>query len=507
MTGSQRWWAVAALTLSTLAVGFDVTILNMALPAMAADLDASTLDLQWFVTAYTLVFAAGMIPAGMLGDRYGRRKLMVAALVVFGAASLACAYASSAAAFIGARAMLGLGAALIMPTALAMLPTMFSAEERRKAIGVVAGAGLLAYPIGPILGGWLLNEFWWGSVFLINVPVVVLALLAVTAWMPESRAEHARGIDVGGIVVSCLSLAVLSYGVIRAGADGWGDAYAIASMAGGALLLAVFVLWERLRQRRSANPLVDLTLFRSAGFNSGTLLGTVVTFTMFGVLFVMPQYYQAILGTDAMGSGLRLLPMVLGLLVGIPVSDRMARAAGAKVTAGAGFALLAAGMFVGATTDSGSGTALAAVWTAVYGFGLGLALPTAMDAALGSLAPESVGVGSGVNQAIRTVGGSLGAGILGSILNSQYRAHLDLPAGATGADQSVFGGLAVAARLRSAELAEAVRAAFVHALDVVLLVSGGLGLLGIVIAFAWLPRGRVGRREPGTAESQHEALV
>ncbi|MGI5336324.1 MFS transporter [Streptomyces sp. CA-181903] len=504
--------------LASLVVGFDVTILSLALPAMADDLGADNVELQWFVTSYTLVFAAGMIPAGVLGDRYGRKKVLLAALVIFGLASLACACSTSSGTFIAARALLGLGAALIMPTTLSLLPVMFSDEERPKAIGAVAGAAMLAYPLGPILGGCLLNHFWWGAVFLINVPVVVLAFLAVSAWLPESKASRAKRFDVGGLVFSSAGLAAMTYGVIQGGEKGWTDVSTLAPLLGGLLALAVFVLWEK----RAADPLVDLSLFRSARFTSGTLLGTVVNFTMFGVLFTMPQYYQAILGTDAMGSGFRLLPMVGGLLVGVSLAGRIAKAVGPKAAVALGFALLAAALFLGATTDTDSGTGLAAAWTAAYGLGLGCALPTAMDAALGELSTESAGVGSAVNQSIRTLGGSFGAAILGSVLNSGYRGGLDvgdLPRRAQDATRdSVFGGLAVARATKSSALADMVGSAFVHGLDVVLAVSAGLGLSGALLAAVMLPRRpddrpgrpggrarRVGDRATEPAKSQHEA--
>ncbi|MGA4837755.1 DHA2 family efflux MFS transporter permease subunit [Streptomyces sp. G45] len=502
--GARRWWAVGALVLASLAVGFDVTILSLALPDMADDLGASNVELQWFVTSYTLVFAAGMIPAGVLGDRFGRRKVLLVALLVFGAASLVCACATSAGAFIAGRALLGLGAALIMPTTLSLLPVMFSDEERPKAIGAVAGAAMLAYPLGPVLGGYLLNHYWWGSVFLINVPVVIVAFLAVSAWLPEAKASRAGRFDVGGLVLSCVALTAMTYGVIQGGEEGWGDVGTLVPLLGGLLALVVFVVWER----RSPAPLVDLALFRSARFTSGTVLGTVINFTMFGVLFTMPQYYQAVLGTDAMGSGIRLLPMVGGLLVGVSLASRVARALGPRTAVGAGFALLAAALFYGATTDPGSGTGLASAWTAAYGLGLGFALPTAMDAALGALAPESAGVGSAVNQSVRTLGGSFGAAVLGSVLNAGYRGGLDLdavPARARGAVQdSVFGGLGVARALKSPDLADSVRSAFVHGLDVVLAVSGALGLVGVLLAVTWLPR-RIGRDTSQPAQSQHDA--
>ncbi|WP_167476895.1 MFS transporter [Nocardia arthritidis] len=501
--GARRWWAVGALVLASLVIGFDVTILNLALPAMAEDLHATTSDLQWFITAYTLVFAAGMIPSGMLGDRFGRKRVLLTALVIFGAASIAAAYSDSPGTFIASRVLLGLGAAALMPTILALLPVMFAEEERQKAIGAVAGAAMLAFPIGPILGGLLLDHFWWGSVFLINVPVVILALLAVAMWLPESRSETAKRIDYLGIALSSGALAALTYGVIQAGESGWGATKTYWPLIGGAVALALFVLWEN----RIDDPIVDLSLFRTGGFSAGTVLGTVVNFTMFGVLFAMPQYYQAILGTDAMGSGLRLLPMVIGMLFGLSSAEKLAAAIGQKAAVGLGFALLAGGLCVGTLMDVHSGTGFAAIWTAVYGLGLGLALPTAMNAALGALSANNAGVGSGVNQSIRTIGGSFGAAILGSLLNSAYRDRLDLAgvpdAAAHAVRESVFGGLSVARAINSPALADTVSGAFVHGLTTILLVSGGLGILGTALAVLLLPR-RVGPAPDRIAQSEHE---
>src|SRR3954469_9185715 len=233
-SGTRRWWAVGALVLAVLAVGFDVTILSLALPALATGLHASTSELQWFVAAYTLVFAAAMIPGGMLGDRFGRKKVLLIGLVVFGVSSLAAAYAPSAGAFVAARAVLGLGGAVILPMVLGVVPTLFGPQERRRAIATVMAATMLGYPVGPILGGWLLGHFWWGSVFLINVPVFVLALLATVAWLPESRATKPKRLDVPGVLTSSAGLAALTYGVIQAGQDSWGGGGRARPRVGGA---------------------------------------------------------------------------------------------------------------------------------------------------------------------------------------------------------------------------------------------------------------------------------
>src|SRR5215469_16903703 len=327
-TEARRWWALAALSLSVLVVALDLFVLSLALPTLSRDLHASSGDLQWFVDSYSLVLAAVLLPAGLLGDRIGRKRILLFALALFGLASLACAYSTSAGELIAARAVLGLAAAVILPMSLAVLPVMFTAEERPRAIAAVGGATFLGYPIGPILGGWLLDHFWWGSVFLINVPVVVIAIVAVSTLMPESRGERAVGVDVAGIGISSGGLVLLTYGLIKAGNNGWGDSAAIATMAAGVVALTAFAAWERrLSGRRpggQAQPLIDLRLFGSAGFTWGTVLATLVSFALFGLVFAMPQYFLDVRGLNSLGAGVRMLPMIAGLAVGLLIGQRLA---------------------------------------------------------------------------------------------------------------------------------------------------------------------------------------
>src|SRR5580700_4968042 len=251
-TSSRKWWALVAIAASVLVVGLDLTVLNLALPTIATDLHASTSDQQWFLDAYSLVLAAAMLPAGLLGDRLGRKKVLLVALTLFGASSLACAYAANTGELIAARAILGIGAAAIFPLSLAVIPVLFGPEERQRAIALMASATFISFPIGPIVGGYLLDHFWWGSVFLINVPVVVLALVAVAFLLPESRSEQRPNVDVLGVVLSSAGLAGLTYGFIRAGQDGWTDPGALATIAAGAVVLAILVAWERWLTRRYA---------------------------------------------------------------------------------------------------------------------------------------------------------------------------------------------------------------------------------------------------------------
>jgi DHA2 family multidrug resistance protein-like MFS transporter len=500
---ARKWWALVAIAASVLVVGLDLTVLNLALPTIATSRHASFTDLQWIADAYSLVLAAAMLPAGMLGDQLGRKKVLLVALVLFGVSSAACAYATSVGELIAARAMLGVGAAAIFPLSLAVIPVLFAPEERQKAIALIASATFISFPIGPIVGGYLLDHFWWGSVFLINVPVVVLALVAVAFLLPESRSEQRPRVDVVGVLLSSAGLVGLTYGFIRAGQDGWTEGGALAAIFAGAVVLGVFVAWERwlTRRARSIRPLVELRLFRSAGFTWGTILATLVSFAMFGIFFAMPQYFQEVQGANAMGSGLRLLPLIGGLVVGMIGGTRLASPrpafgrgplADAKALVTVGFTIMAIALASGATTGAGSGTGFAAAWLVAFGLGLGVAMPQTMNAALSALSAERSGSGSALISAMRQVGATIGVAVLGTVLSSVYRAHLDvagLPtAAAAAAKSSVVAGVAVARALGSVSLLHSVQNAFVHGLDTMLWVCGGIALASAILALIFLPR-------------------
>jgi MFS transporter, DHA2 family, multidrug resistance protein len=489
---ARRWWALGAVSLAVVAVGLDGTVLSVALPTLSKALHASESDLQWFSSGYFLVLAAAMLPAGLLGDRYGRKKVLLIALGLFGVGSAACAYSTSVGAFMAARVLLGLAGAGVIVMAISSLTVLFSKAERPKAVGVWAAANFLALPLGPILGGWLLTHYWWGWVFLINVPVAVVGLAAVAALVPESRASQRPGLDPLGVGTSAAGLVALTYGLIEAGQNGWSDAGALLPMIAGVVLLIGFFAWQRwLTRRPGGQPLLDLSLFGSACFTWGAILAAVAILAMVGVLFTMPQYFQGVLGTDAMGSGLRLLPLIGGLVVGAVPADRVVRLVGAKFAAAAGFVVLSGGLFLGAATSAASSDLFVAGWMAIVGAGMGLALATASSAALVELSQERSGVGSAVLQAVNKVGGPFGTAILGSVLSSVYLARVNvsgLPASAAAAvRQSIFGGVALAHQVGSASLLESVRTAFVQGMDVALVVSAGIALAGAVLSLVYLP--------------------
>ncbi len=488
----RRWWALGAVNLSVLAVTLDGTVLSVALPTLARALHATESELEWFQSGYLLLLAAAVLPAGLIGDRFGRKKLLIGCLAAFGAGSVLCAESPSPAVFLAARLLMGLAGSGVTVMAMSALSVLFSQGERAKAVGFYEAANFLGLPAGPILGGWMLSRLWWGWVFLLNVPVVALGLIAAVAAIPESRATRWPALDPPGIAASTAGLLALTYGLIQAGQDGWGDPAALTLMAAGLAALAGFALWEHRLGGRGGMPLVDPGLFRSASFTWGAVLGGVAGLAMIGVLFVMPQYFQAIGGADALGSGLRLLPLIGGLIVGALPASALARAAGAKLTVTLGFILLAVGALAGATTGTSTSIAFVATWMAVLGAGTGMTLTAATAAALSRLSAERAGTGSAVVQAFQKTAGPLGTAVLGSVLAARYQARLDLrgvpAAAAAAARQSVFDGVAAAGRLGSASLARTARDAFAAGLDAALLASAGIAATGALLTLALLPR-------------------
>ena len=391
-----RWWALAALALSMLTIGLDATVLNVALPTLATELDASTSQLQWFVASYTLVLGALIIPMGSLGDRFGRKRLLLAGLAIFGASSAACAFADSDGVLIAARAFQGIGGAAMMPLSLAMLPVLFhDREERTRAMSIWVTCSAIGLPLGPIVGGWLLDHFSWGAVFLINVPLVAVGVLALSVYLPESRSTQTQPTDIPGIVLSSTGLVAVIYGLIEAGQDGWTSASVLAPILAGVTLLYAFVAWER----RSSHPLVDLALFSNRDFTIGTALATVANVALFGLLFVMPQYFQDVGGSNPLGTGVRLLPMIGGLIIATRIGPMLVERAGSRFVIIAGLALSAGVLVLAATTDVDTSYAFAAAWITLLGAGIGLVLPASMTTAMGALSPERSGSGSGLLQA------------------------------------------------------------------------------------------------------------
>ena len=498
-----RWWALAALVVSGLVIGLDSTILITALPTLSSKLGASTSDLQWISAAYTLTLGGLLLPAGVLGDRYGRKRLLLVGLAIFGVSSLVASQATTAAALIMMRALMGVGAAFIVPLSLSILPSMFTPEERPRAVSLTAAGAFLGLPLGPLVAGWLLSNYAWGSVFLINAPIIVIALIGVWFLVPEGKDPQPRRFDWVGGVMAVVGVTALVYGVIEQPIHGWTDARVLGGIIGGALVLAAFVVWDL----RHPSPFVDLGNFRNRGFTWATMAFVVTGFGLFGVLFILSPYIQIVMGNDAQATGIRLLPIIGGVIAGAVIGNVLTARLGARIGIPAGLAVTAAGLvgFSRIGADSGYGPVAAAL--AVIGFGIGLALPTSLDVILGTLPPTQTGAGSALTRALQQIAATFGVAILGSILNNVYQAQLGshvaaLPSQAREvALSSIAGAHAVAAHLPPPARGVVVRAAneaYTHGMAEVMLISAAL-VLAIAIAVAVFLPARVSPMNVGDA--------
>jgi EmrB/QacA subfamily drug resistance transporter len=491
VTGAgRRWAALSVLCVSLLAIVIDNTIVNVALPTLVRDLKADVAELQWVVDAYTLVFAGLLLVAGALGDRFGRRRMLLGGLVVFGLASGGAAYAGGVDGLIIARAVMGAGAAFIMPATLSLLISVFTdTRERTTAIGIWAATAGLGVALGPVVGGFLLDHFWWGSIFIVNVPLTAIAAVAGLRLLPESRDPVARRVDWTGAALSGIGLVAFVWAVIEAPSKGWTSPAVLAAGALAAVALVAFAGW----QRRVEEPLLDVRLFKNPRFTAASTTVMVLFFALFGFLFLATQYLQFVLGYSPSAAGVRVLPYAGAMIVFAPLSSWLVGLAGTKRVATTGMLLFATGLAIAATITTGTGYARLAVALLLMGAGMGLAGAPATESIMGSLPPERANIGSAVNDTTRELGGALGVAIVGSIMSSLYASRLSdaLPAGvpapvAGAARASLGAGVQVGGRL-GAEIAQASREAFVHAMSRASIVAALVAALGAFIAWRYLP--------------------
>ncbi len=391
-----------------------------ALPTLSAKLGATTDQLQWISAGYTLALAGFMIPAGVLADRLGRRRMLLLALFLFGASSMAASQVTTANGLILMRAVMGIAGAFIVPISMAILPTIFSERERPRAIAI-GGAGMfLGLPLGPLVAGWLLTHYDWGSIFLINGPVVLLALLGAWIYIPESRDSNAPRLDVVGATLVVVGVSSLVYGIIEQPALGWTNSTVLASLVTGASLIAGFTMW----QLRSRSPLVDLRLFLNPRFTWAVLVGMIMGFGLLGVLFVFTPFLQIVQGNDAQATGVRLLPLIGGIVVGAVGSDRLVARLGVRVMLVLGLLICATGMALLSLVGADSGFGLMALALPVIGVGNAFAMFTALNVILGVLPESKTGAGTALTRTLQQLAASFGVAILGSILNNVYRVEL-----------------------------------------------------------------------------------
>ena len=504
----RRWATLGVLSLSLVIIGLDNTILNVALPTLVRELGATQSQLQWMVDAYILVFAGLLLTMGALGDRYGRKLALTVGLVLFGLSSVVAAFADSANTLIAARALMGVGGALIMPSTLSIITNVFSGPERGRAIAAWAAVAGLGIVLGPVLGGFLLENFWWGSVFLINVFVVIAAIILGFFLIPESKDPAATPLDPVGAGLSIVGLVALVYAIIEAPSKGWTDPVVLTAFGLAAILITVFLWWES----RTEHPMLQLSFFENPRFSAASVAITLVFFAMFGTVFLNTQYLQFVLGFSPLEAGFRVMP-VATMIIAAPLSARFAERFGTKRVVTAGLLIVATAMSILATITVDTGYGRVAIALAILGAGMGTAMAPATESIMGSLPLAKAGVGSAMNDTTRQIGGALGVAILGSILASSYSNAMapvvaNLPGEAAQiASDSIGGAVAVASQIgeAGAQLVDAASAAFIGGMEIAVWVAAGVVLLGAVITFLFLPARALEVAEAGvvTADDLH----
>ncbi|MEV4561326.1 DHA2 family efflux MFS transporter permease subunit [Kitasatospora sp. NPDC049285] len=492
----RRRAILLVLALSVLVVVMDMTILNVALSTIQRDFDASTADLQWSMDSYLITFAAFIFTGGVLADRFGRRSIVIASLAVFGGASLLAAMAGSIGELVAWRALMGIGAAAVPTVSLAILMVVFPPAERPKAIAAWAASAGVGTMIGPIVGGLLLQEFYWGSVLLINVPLAIAAVVAVALLVPESRNPNPGSFDPIGVLVSIAAVGTLVYGIVQGGEDSWLAFGTLGPIAGGLLLVVLLVLFER----RVSTPALDLSLLKLGRYSSGTSAIALAFFALLGGIFVMSIYLQAVLGLSPAKAGLMMVPMGLAAFL---ISFRLPKLAmkfGPRNVVAAGTTLMAVAMLVFAALDADGPLWLVAVGQVALGLGWGCVMAPATGALMSVVPPVKMGAGQAVSNTVRQVAGALGVAVIGSVVSAVYRSSLGdkasaLPANLADKARESVGGALEALRaggnaLGGADAQRIKDAAFdahVTGMHAALLVCAGFAVLACVVAMRGLP--------------------
>jgi EmrB/QacA subfamily drug resistance transporter len=490
----RRWLVLGVMCLTLLLIVMDNTIVNVALPTLQRDLDASTSQLQWVVDSYILVFAGLLLAMGALGDRFGRRGALAIGLSIMGVASVASSFANSADQLIATRAVMGIGGALIMPATLSIIINVFTdRKERAQAIAIWTATAGAAVAIGPVTGGWLLEHFWWGSVFLVNVPVVLIALVLGQLFVPTSRDPSAPPLDIVGALLSIAGLTALVWAIIE-GPNGWTHASTLVGFALAVVLLGAFGLWER----RTRFPMLDMSLFRNARFSAASGAIMLTFFAMFGTLFLLTQFLQDVMGYTALETGIRLLPMAAIQMVIAPASARIVERVGSKVIVGLGLVTAAVGLILASRLTADASYGQVVISLLVLAAGLALVMPTATESIMGSLPPAKAGVGSAVNDTTRELGGALGVAVLGSVMSSTYRPKVtDAISGtpipqdaATAVTDQIGAAMSVAERVGGAPgrlIADVASGAFVDGMGTAFTIGAAALIVGAVIVGLFLP--------------------
>ena len=480
------------LSLCVVVIGVDNTILNVALPSIVRSLDASGSQLQWMVDAYTIVFACLLLTAGSLGDRYGRRRMLMFGLAWFGVVSALASMAGSPGMLIAARALMGVGGAFIFPTTLSILTNTFrDPAERARAIGVWAGVAGIGIAIGPVIGGLLVEHLGWGSVFFINVPVCALTFALAWRFIPNTSSPEESPLDPIGAALSIAGLVALLFAIIEVPNHGWVAPDVLGGFVVGLVFLGLFAAWET----HTPRPMLDIRFFRNARFSAASATITLAYFALFASTFLLTQYFQFVLGYSPLESGLMLTPVALGLMIGSPIAPRFVQRIGTKRVVVFGLVVVAAAMACYASDTIMSSFALGFGVRLVYGIGMGVTVAPVTESIMGSLPPGRAGVGSAVNDTTRQTGGALGVAVLGSIFASQYHATFDtarsLPPGVAHSARDSIGTSLQVARHLPAGVATQVRSvatdAFLSSMRITYTCAVAVVLAAVFVAARFLP--------------------
>jgi EmrB/QacA subfamily drug resistance transporter len=490
---------LASLLLASFAINLDTTIVNVALPTLVRELHTSTSQLQWVVDAYNLVFAALLLTSGSLSDRLGRKGMLLAGLAVFGLASLAGAFTTTPSALIAARALMGLGAAMIFPATLSIIANVFTERrERALSIGLWGASAGVAIAVGPIMGGFLLEHFSWVSIFVFMAPVAAFGALLIALSVPSSNNPAVARVDLPGFALSTAAMAAVVFTTIEAPDVGWSSGRSVAGFAVAAVLFAAFIGWER----RVETPMLDVRLFRNMRFTAASASVTIAFFTLFGFIFLMTQYFQFIQSFSPLSTGVHLLPVAAAVAVSSVIGTRLAVRYGTKLVVATGLlAITAFYVWVAVVITAHTTYGVIAAQMVLYGVGMGFTSAPATESIMGAVSIHKAGVGSAVNDSTRLLGGTLGVAVIGSVYASVYGTKLAaglparLPSGLSAvAHQSVGAAIAVSNRLSAVRLTHlgatvhrAAFDAFLHGISVGCLVAGGVAVLGALVAIAFLP--------------------
>ncbi len=494
----RRWWILGVLCFSLLVIVVDNSILNVALPDLQTSLHASNSQLQWMVDSYTLVFAGLLLTAGTLGDKFGRRGALQLGMAVFGAGSVMSALAGSPTQLILTRGLMGIGGAFIMPATLSIITNVFPPDERGRAIAFWAAIAGVGTAVGPISGGLLLARFYWGSVFLVNLPIVAFALLSGFFLIPTSKDPTDPKLDVVGAALSVVGLISLVYGLIEAPQDGWGSPKIAGAFALAAMVLALFAWWES----RVESPMLDVQFFKNPRFTAASSGITLIFFAMFGTMFLLTQYFQFVMGYSPLRTGMALLPIAITMMIVAPSSARIVEHIGTKVVVATGLTLAAVALLSFAVVPAQHVDYTTEIlWRLVImAAGMGLVMAPATESIMGSLPRAKAGVGSAVNDTTRQVGGALGVALIGSVMTSTYGSHVAHSISASGvhaspgdvsaAKQGLGFALELAAKAPAAlqgRLVSDARVAFVSGMHQAVVVGAIAAAIGAIIVARWLP--------------------